>query len=232
MRIRFIGFNLLCCFFLILFVRLGIWQIHRLAWKTSLITAVQHRIHQPPIAPPPKATWHNLNPEQIAYLPVKTQGNFLPDKIIYVTTVNKGQSGFWQMQVLQQDDNSLIFINRGFVPMDFKNSPKLRPAVVNKTLNLSGILRLNEVSHNFLYKNSNNKFYTRNIQDMALKLHLDLKMVAPYFIDEAFVNNQYPLGGLTKINFPNSHLSYAITWFVLAIGVVAAMIFLYIEEFL
>ena len=53
--------------------------------------------------------------------------------------------------------------------------------------------------------------------------------VAPYFIDGDGAENpaKLPLGGLTKISFPNNHLTYALTWFGLALlTLVAAWIVL------
>jgi len=46
-----------------------------------------------------------------------------------------------------------------------------------------------------------------------------LQDVAPYFIDADNAPNPggLPVGGLTQIVFPNSHLSYALTWFGMAI---------------
>jgi cytochrome oxidase assembly protein ShyY1 len=35
-----------------------------------------------------------------------------------------------------------------------------------------------------------------------------------------------PVGGLTVVSFPNNHLQYAITWFILAAMVAGAYIFL------
>ena len=217
------------------FIKLSIWQVHRLAWKTNLITMVNSRIYQPPIEAPRKNQWSKLLNDNIAYLPVKLSGHFLTNKDIYVTTVNNGQTGYWQMKILQRDDDSFVFINRGFVPMDLKNSSKLRQPNFIESQNLKGILRLSEKSYGFLYKNnlSTNKWYKRNIKEMATKLNIPLSKVAPYFIDESrqpLSAQKYPLGGLTTISFPNSHLSYAITWFVLAFGVFCAMIFVISQE--
>ncbi len=47
---------------------------------------------------------------------------------------------------------------------------------------------------------------------------------APYFIDADGTLNPggWPVGGLTVISFPNSHLIYAITWYALAVTVLGA----------
>ena len=60
-----------------------------------------------------------------------------------------------------------------------------------------------------------------------------LRPVAPYFIDADATPNPggWPVGGLTVIKFPNSHLVYAFTWFGLALMVAAGVVFLIRDEF-
>jgi surfeit locus 1 family protein len=49
--------------------------------------------------------------------------------------------------------------------------------------------------------------------------------VAPYFIDADAAPNPggWPVGGLTVVHFRNSHLSYALTWYALALLCVAGL---------
>ena len=54
------------------------------------------------------------------------------------------------------------------------------------------------------------------------------RSVAPYFIDEVATpdtSTRWPRPGLTVLQFPNNHLAYAITWFVLAAMMVAAFVY-------
>lgn len=46
----------------------------------------------------------------------------------------------------------------------------------------------------------------------------------PFYVDADATANPggLPIGGKTMLTFPNSHLSYAITWYILAAMVVAA----------
>ena len=46
--------------------------------------------------------------------------------------------------------------------------------------------------------------------------------VAPYFIDAGPGpgDARQPIGGLTILSFPNNHLQYALTWFLLALCLV------------
>ena len=60
-----------------------------------------------------------------------------------------------------------------------------------------------------------NKWYSRDV--VAIATARGLSNVAPYFVDaSAGTEPRGPVGGLTVISFPNSHLVYALTWYALA----------------
>nr|WP_255543044.1 SURF1 family cytochrome oxidase biogenesis protein [Azospirillum sp. INR13] len=54
----------------------------------------------------------------------------------------------------------------------------------------------------------------------------------PYFIDADSARNPggWPVGGLTVVSFPNSHLGYALTWFALDLMLIAAVLFVIRSE--
>jgi len=229
----FIGiFCMICLSFGALFMGLGIWQIERLHWKTALIATVDSRVKLPPVEAPRQADWPSITEENSTYLPVKIQGQFLNDKEIYVTTVAMDSSGYWVMTPLKRDDGSIVFINRGFVPSDRKNQDTRKQGIINGETTVVGLLRYSEGTGIFPRKNNPdaNIWYNRNPEQFAEKLRLS--HVAPFFIDADKTPNAggLPVGGLTVISFPNSHLIYIITWFILAIGVFGATIFVIVDE--
>uniref|UniRef100_UPI0024851BA7 SURF1 family protein n=1 Tax=Bartonella taylorii TaxID=33046 RepID=UPI0024851BA7 len=131
-------------------------------------------------------------------------------------------------------------VNRGFIPMDarndFQNSekshtsapPHKHSATDTKQTTIIGLLRMSEKNSFFPRKNNPDKnlWYTRDLSAMAQKL--GLSTVAPYFIDARKTSPQanLPVVGLTIVHFRNNHLVYAITWFILAAGVLGAFLFL------
>ena len=60
--------------------------------------------------------------------------------------------------------------------------------------------------------------------------------MAPYFIDADAASSpgkdpaREPVGGLTMLNFPNNHLTYAITWYALALMVIVGVVIFVREE--
>ncbi|WP_375614365.1 MULTISPECIES: SURF1 family protein [unclassified Bartonella] len=235
-------FGTLCICFFLLFSALGIWQVQRLNWKTNLITSTNQRIHLPPIKAPPKNQWADVTFEKYEYQPVVITGKFLTDKNILVTATAQNTTGYWVLTPLQTtNDNALTFINRGFIPMDernnFQNSEQLdtnassqqHSTTDTEQTTIIGLLRMSEKNGFFPRKNNPDKnlWYTRDLPAMAQKL--GLSTVAPYFIDagkKTTPQANLPIAGLTIIHFRNNHLVYAITWFILAAGVLGGFLFL------
>ncbi|MET3559427.1 surfeit locus 1 family protein [Bartonella japonica] len=231
-------FSILCLCFFLLFSALGVWQIHRLNWKTNLITYANQRVHLPPIKAPAQNQWTHITFEKDEYRPVMITGKFLRDKNIFVTAVSQNTTGYWVLTPLQTDDNTLTFVNRGFIPMDarhdFQNTEQSHgdpqhSAIDTKQTTIIGLLRISEKNGFFPRKNNpdNNLWYTRDLPAMAQKL--GLSSVAPYFIDQGkktTTQGHLPISGLTIVHFRNNHLVYAITWFILAAGSLGASLFL------
>jgi surfeit locus 1 family protein len=77
-----------------------------------------------------------------------------------------------------------------------------------------------------------NIWYTRDVP--AIAAARGLHDVAPYFVDaDASTDKsaQWPEGGKTVINFPNNHLSYLITWYLLALMVLGASVYVGYDEY-
>lgn len=233
-------FGTLCICFFLLFSALGIWQVQRLNWKTNLITSVNQRVHLAPIKAPQKDQWADVTFEKNEYQPVVITGKLLTDKNILVTATAQNTTGYWVLTPLQTADNTMIFINRGFIPMDERNNfqhseqshtntSSQQDSTTNpEQITIIGLLRMSEKNGFFPRKNNPDKnvWYTRDLPAMAKKL--GLSTVAPYFIDARKTSPQtnLPVAGLTIIDFRNNHLVYTITWFILAAGVFGAFLFL------
>jgi len=227
-KISFLLFCGLCLFFFTLFTCLGIWQLQRLAWKEDLIARIEARRFLAPVAPPSRDQWAHVTASSHEYLPVRLNGRFLHDAEVLVTTVTDYGAGYWLLTPLQSSDGTVTFINRGFVPMDRREASSRQMGQIEGDTEVSGLLRLSERGGFFPRRNdaAKDRWYSRQLPAMAAARGLG--DVAPYFIDADKQDNAggIPIGGLTVVQFRNTHLSYAITWFVLSLGVGAAFIFL------
>ena len=218
---RYIGIALVALVLFSTFCALGVWQIHRRAWKLDLIARVDRRVHQPAVEAPLRPQWPSVNAAADEYRHVQASGTFLYDKETLVQAVTDYGGGYWVLTPLRRDDGELVMVNRGFVLPQWSKQADREPAS-STTVTVAGLLRMDEPKGAFLRENEPAKdfWYTRDLQAIAAKRGLG--PVAPYFIDMEAVPGAWPapatspVPGLTVLNFPNNHLTYVLTWFAMA----------------
>jgi surfeit locus 1 family protein len=199
-------------------VGLGTWQLQRRVWKLDLIARVNQRVHAPPVAPPGPGQWASVTADHDAYRHVRLEGEFLNDRETLVQAVTVDGPGFWVLTPLRTPEGDVVLVNRGFVPPE-RTAPSSRAAgQIAGPTTVTGLLRVSEPHGGFLRANApaEGRWYSRDVA--AIAAARGVPNVAPYFVDADATPNTggWPVGGLTVISFPNSHLVYAITWFTLA----------------
>lgn len=193
---------------------LGAWQLERRVWKLELIAAVNARAHAAPVPAPAPAEWHEITAYTDAYRRVAITGRFDYSHETRVWAVTGRGEGSWLMTPLLTSAGWTVIVNRGFVPAGEAriNRPKGDVSIV-------GLLRTTEPGGTFLRHNdpAAGRWYSRDVAAMIRAQ--GLRRAAPYFIDADASSNPagFPLGGLTVVIFRNAHLSYALTWFGLAL---------------
>jgi surfeit locus 1 family protein len=67
-----------------------------------------------------------------------------------------------------------------------------------------------------------NYWFWGDLPAMAKAAKLDPVRVAPFYIDADAAPNPggWPKGGTTRLELPNNHLQYALTWFSLAVALI------------
>ncbi|ASY59590.1 SURF1 family protein [Sinorhizobium sp. CCBAU 05631] len=207
---------------------LGTWQVGRLSWKSDLIARVEQRIHAAPVPPPSRSDWPNVSRARDEYRRVRVRGQFLYDKETLVYAATELGAGYWAMTPLALDDGTTVLVNRGFVPTDKREASSRMQSQVEVDAEVTGLMRMDEPKGSLLRSNrpEEERWYSRDVGAIAAARRLS--GVAPYFIDADVSPNPggLPVGGLTRVAFPNNHLVYAITWFCLAL-MSAAMLILF-----
>ncbi len=199
------------------FVALGIWQVERRAWKHELIAAVDARIHQAAVAAPGPAEWPGLSAKSDAYRRIEASGRFRHDRETLVQAVTERGAGYWLLTPLETPGFTLL-VNRGFVPADKRDAAARAAGNPPGRVTVTGLLRVSEPGGAFLRANdpSRDRWYSRDVA--AIAKARGLSRAAPYFLDADATPNRgdYPVGGLTVVQFRDPHLVYALTWFTLA----------------
>lgn len=221
----------LCAVLTVLFLSLSAWQVQRRAWKLDLIASVERRIHAAPVPAPGPATWAGISGQADAYRRVALTGVYDHARETLVQAVTEKGAGFWVMTPLRVDQGFTVLVNRGFVPGDLRLASTRAAGQVKGPVSVIGLLRLSEPHGGFLRANRprEGRWYSRDVQ--AIATAKGLSEVAPYFVDADGAPNPggWPLGGLTVVRFPNSHLVYALTWFGLALLTGGAAVYVWRE---
>lgn len=225
------------------FTALGVWQLQRRAWKLDLIERTTARIHAPPTAAPGAREWPDVSAASHEYLAVQLRGHWLADKTLLSQATTRLGAGYWVMTPLERDDGTQVLVNRGFVPADQRARWAEQPvqATPGGPVTVQGLLRMSEPGGGFLRRNdpAQSRWHSRDMAAMAQALQLP--QAAPYFVDAGVPQAQptpdlgaanteqrpsaqgpWPREGLTVVRFTNTHLSYALTWFAMALMVAGA----------
>lgn len=216
------------------FIELGNWQVRRLAWKRDLITRVDQRVHAPPIEPPAPGQWPQVNAEHDEYRHVRVAGEFLNDRQTLIWAASDEGSGYFVMTPLRTTDGSIVLVNRGFALEGWCGRDGGCASGPTSQVTITGLLRMSEPSGVVRHNDpAHNSWYTRDIP--AIAAARGLTHVAPYFIDQDASPNttaqDWPKGGTTVINFPNNHLSYLITWYLMALLTLVAGVYVGYDEY-
>lgn len=210
---------------IVILIGLGVWQVERLQWKEALIARTTAAQTAPPIAAP--ADWNSTDLATMEYQPVAVTGRFLNDKEIFAGIAltepkgPRGGFGFFVMTPFQTDAGWIVYVNRGFVPREFKDPGRRQAGQIVGVTTVAGPLRLPYDRDWFAPGDdaAGNEWFSHDPKLYAAASGLPADRVAPYIIDARFdptLPGGLPQGGETIIDFPNSHLGYAITWFGLA----------------
>lgn len=210
----------------LVFVGLGIWQVERLGEKETLIANVAARQNLPPVPAPPVADWPGLDIAALDYRPVSLTGHFVHDDAVMVFTNladakgKYGGVGYWLMTPFALDGGGTVFVNRGFLPQSLAATFDADITGSDHTVTLTGLVRAPESANQFTpaADAAHRIDWLRNPERLADLVDAGLAPVAPFYVDlPAQGPGVLPQGGETVVEFPNSHLGYAMTWFGFAI---------------
>ena len=205
----------------LILIALGIWQVQRLHWKEGLIAQRDAAVAAPPIAPPQSFD----AARSLEFHHIVAEGVFRNDKELYLAaSSDSGEAGYQVVTPLVMSDGRTMFVNRGFVPSELKDPSKRAAGELTGTQRVVGLLRLpSQTKPSF--------FLPDNRPDLNLWFWVDLPAMAkaagvadpvPFYVDADKTPNPggWPKGGITRLDLPNDHLQYAITWFSLAVALI------------
>ncbi|MDX2028137.1 MAG: SURF1 family protein [Alphaproteobacteria bacterium] len=183
---------------------LGTWQVERLHWKENLIATIEMRMKEAPVDAARFA-----DSAHVDYRNAYASGIFQNGKEIYTTAISpKGEGGYHVLTPLRLKKNRYLLVNRGWVPYGKKLPDTRKPGQLSNTVTIKGILRV--APQGWMQPSDKQKI----VRLVSLPEFLPFVLEA----DAAPNPGGYPVGGQTRLNLPNNHLGYAITWYALALA--------------
>jgi len=209
-------------------VGLGLWQLQRLAWKEALIREIGERTAAAAVSLPPRSAWASLKTDDYDYRRVLATGTFDHAGEVHVFRPLGDARGPYHgvgdlvLTPFRLASGGTVIVNRGFVPSDRVDPATRSSGQVGGEVTITGLMREPEGRNAFTPADdpAHGQWFTRDPDAIARVLRLT--DAAPFTLDEdaAAVPGGLPQGGETILDIPNDHLSYALTWFGLAAGLV------------
>jgi surfeit locus 1 family protein len=205
----------------VILVSLGTWQGERLQWKEALIAEIGARSTAVPV-PLADVEAREKAGNDIDYVRTTATGRFEHGHEQYFFATNDGNVGYHVYAPLMLADGRVLFVNRGFVPEALKDAAKRSQGQLTGTVTITGLARarLTEkpswvVPDNEAYRQI---YFWKDLDEMAAQAKVAPGKLLPFFLDADATPNPggWPKGGVTQIDLPNNHLSYAVTWYGLA----------------
>lgn len=202
-------------------IALSAWQMQRLYWKEALIAERVERTTVAPIALP--ALGSDLASAEFHRVALNGHFDHAHEFLMPARSQN-GNVGFWIVTPLLLDNGGgAVLVNRGWVPDGFQDPAQRLQGQLAGDIAVEGIVRLPQVQTWFQPPNEplKNRWFYLSPAEMALASGLPVRTDLYLDAVKTDIPGNYPLGGQTRINLPNDHLQYAITWAALAVALLA-----------
>lgn len=212
---------------LAILVALGTWQLQRRTWKADLIQRIEAGLRAEPGEVLPEARWPGWRAAEGEFRRVRLTGRFLHDQEILVHGLrSEGPRatglGYYVFTPIERHDGSVVLVNRGFVPAALKDPARRADGRVAGPATVTGLVRAPEARSLFVPADEPGKgeWFTRDTNAMARAR--GLSRAAPFYVEADATPNPggWPKGGGVRVDLPNNHLQYALTWFGLALTLV------------
>ncbi|MGB8366491.1 MAG: SURF1 family protein [Rhizomicrobium sp.] len=201
-------------------IALGGWQLERLQWKLGLIAEMNSHLHAAPISVDAVV---RMSPGQAQYRRVALRGHYDNNKEAYVFTTDKdGNPVYHVITSFVLDDGRTLLVDRGLVPLPLIDRKLRRLGLLAGEQRVVGVWRTPDAPGLFTPRPDLKRrvWYSRDLPGIAKALGVRPAAAAIVEADARPVPGGWPLGGQTIVALRNDHLQYAITWFLLAAGLV------------
>jgi surfeit locus 1 family protein len=205
----------------VLCLGLAVWQMERREWKRDILDRIAANQAAPAI------TLEELlrgDPLRHEYGRVTLAGTFLHDKEFYLAARSlKNTVGLQVVTPVRTDGGRIVLFDRGWIPQERKDPARRAEGQRAGRVELTGIVRRSQEQR---------QFAPENVPERNVWFHVDVPLMRSmaggkpdakldsFFLEADATANPggFPIGGQTRLDIPNDHLQYAITWFLIALA--------------
>ena len=209
---------------LIILILLGSWQVQRLNWKTGLIDEYRARALAPAIALPDA----DISLDNFRFQRLALTGRFLNDKEIYINgRTYEGNAGFHVITPFLGQDGRIVLVNRGWVSEAYR-LPSARPfSISDEIQTIEAIIRAPQRKGYFVPENEPERgfWFTINPAEIGSYQNVD-SAITSFYVDQIRSGEviTLPIAADLKVDVPNAHLNYALTWYGIALSLIGVYI--------
>ena len=219
----------LIAFVVALSILLGfsLWQFKRLKWKNDLID-VRVSMYEGEV----KSLKDISEPAKSEFQKTSVKGKLLNEFEFYMPALSKkGNNGFHILVPFQTLENKFIIFDTGWVPLLKKDRDKRINNIDNKEKEFIAVIRVPGRKGYFQPENDPLKNFWFFIEPTLMEKQLKFSLEKNFYL-EAVHNGPtgFPLGNQTRIYLRNNHLQYALTWLMIALGLIGVYFFASIKK--
>ena len=204
-------------------IGLGTWQVQRLEWKSGLIAEIEAAKTQAPLTTIP------ADDAELAaknFYPVRISGRWIDREFHITPRFFQGKLGYFVVTPMALSDGRTLLVNRGWIPAIQKKPESRSESLVNGRATVEGLLRVGDDRNGLTPENdpAENIWFGRDAAAMGASADLPNTIPAMVDIVGAQHAESLPVPSDGVIRLRNDHLSYIITWYGIALGILIIFI--------
>ena len=198
---------------------LGVWQVQRMQWKEGLMNGAEAAAGQPPL---PLAEALKLENPEFRRVLLTCRG-LAAASFVELQSIENGDAGVRLVSACRPEGvEATLLVDRGFVSAEISARPSVKAADTMPVV-ITGVLRRAPAPSALTPPPAEGRFYGRDAEAMARALKV-VGPVSPFTVFATTSTNpdwQALKPSAPPAAFSNNHLGYALTWFGLAVALIA-----------
>ena len=199
---------------------LGVWQVQRMQWKEGLIDGAEAAAGQPPL---PLAEALKLENPEFRRVILTCRG-LAAAPYVELQSIENSDAGVRLVSACRPEgtEDAPVLVDRGFVSADISARPTVN-ADDTMPVVITGVLRRAPAPSALTPPPAEGRFYGRDAEAMARALKVE-GPISPFTVFATTSTNpdwSALRPSAPPAAFTNNHLGYALTWFGLAVALIA-----------